>query len=120
MITQIGTVAVYVDDQEKATKFWTEQVGFELRRKTPMGPDGAWIEVAPAGAQSALVLYPKKMMPNHAELKPSIVFIVDDIQKTYETMVANGVTFKQEPNQMPWGTFAIFQDLDGHEYVLKG
>ena len=38
MITHIATVAVYVDDQEKAEEFWTKQVGFETKRKEPMGP----------------------------------------------------------------------------------
>jgi lactoylglutathione lyase len=119
MIQKIATVAVYVDDQEAAMKFWTEQVGFELRTNQPMGPNGSWIEVAPQGAESCLVLYPKSMMSNHAERKPSIVFVTEDIHKTYEAMKEKGVTFKQEPNEMPWGTFAIFLDNEGNEYVLK-
>lgn len=36
MITKIATVAVYVDDQQKAKTFWTEKAGFELIRETPM------------------------------------------------------------------------------------
>lgn len=40
MISQIGTVAVYVENQLEAVKFWTEQVGFEIRMNMPMGPDG--------------------------------------------------------------------------------
>jgi lactoylglutathione lyase len=120
MIKQIATVAVYVEDQEKALKFWTEKVGFEVYRNDPMGPGGNWIEVGPKDAQSHLVLYPKKMMPNWQELKPSIVFLCDDIHGTYEKMKQNGVEFKDEPKQMPYGTFAIFKDLDGNEFVLKG
>ncbi len=59
-----------------------------------MMPGASWLEVAPKGAESALVLYPKSMMKNWAELKPSIVFVCDDVEKTYETMKANGVTFE--------------------------
>jgi lactoylglutathione lyase len=35
-------------------------------------------------------------------------------------MKQNGVEFKDEPKQMPYGTFAIFKDIDGNEFVLKG
>lgn len=120
MIKQIATVAVYVEDQQKAKEFWTEQVGFEVRVEQPMGPGATWLEVAPAGAASALVIYPKAMMPNAGELKPSIVFVCDDIQGTYEQMKGRGVHFPEPPQKMGWGTFARFQDPEGHEYLLKG
>lgn len=120
MIQKIATVAVYTDDQQKAKTFWTEKVGFELIRETSMGPGGSWIEVAPAGAESALVIYPKTMMKNWAELKSSIVFECDNIDETYAAMKARGVRFESEPQKMQWGTFAIFNDEDGHTFVLKG
>ncbi|MBW5446902.1 VOC family protein [Cohnella sp. CFH 77786] len=120
MITQIGTVAVYVDDQQKAKTFWTEKAGFELRRETPMTPEASWIEVAPPGAQSCLVIYPKMMMAASEEMKASIVFLCDDIQGTFERMKSAGVKFLEEPNAMPWGTYARFQDEDGNEFILKG
>lgn len=53
-------------------------------------------------------------------MKPSIVFVCDDIQATYEKMKANGVQFEGEPKQMQWGTFAMFSDEDGNTFVLKG
>ncbi|MFD2169755.1 VOC family protein [Tumebacillus lipolyticus] len=120
MINKIGTVAVYVDDQEQTLKFWTEQVGFEVKANHPMGPNGSWIEVAPKGAESALVIYPKSMMENWEQQKASIVFLSDDAKKTFEEMSGRGVKFIQEPNEMPWGTFAIFEDLDGNQFLIKG
>jgi lactoylglutathione lyase len=120
MIKRIATVAVYVEDQQKAKEFWTEKVGFEVVAEHPMGPNAFWLEVAPKGAQSALVLHPKSMMKDWNEKKASIVFETDDIFGTYEKMKANGVEFSGEPQKMPWGTFAIFKDLDGNEFVLKG
>jgi predicted enzyme related to lactoylglutathione lyase len=120
MITRIATAAVYVEDQQKAKTFWLEKAGFELIRETPMGPGGSWLEVAPKGAQSALVLYPRAMMKGWEEMKPSIVFECDDIAATYERMKNNGVKFEGEPQKMQWGTFAQFYDEDGYMYVLKG
>ncbi|GAX89592.1 VOC family protein [Effusibacillus lacus] len=120
MIKQIATVAVYVEDQQKAKEFWTEKAGFVAKAEHPMGPNAFWLEVGPEGAETNLVIYPRAMMPNANELKPSIVFVCDDIQETYKAMAEKGVKFKEELKQMQWGTFAIFEDLDGNEYVLKG
>lgn len=120
MITKIATAAVYVNDQQKAKAFWTEKVGFELVQERPMGPGGSWLEVAPKGAETALVIYPKNMMANWAELKPSIVFLCDDIDATYRRMKANGVEFEGEPNKMQWGSFVAFKDEDGNSFLLKG
>ncbi|MEH7332377.1 VOC family protein [Neobacillus drentensis] len=120
MISNIATVAVYVDDQQKAKEFWTEKVGFEVKAEFPMGPNAFWLEVAPANAQSHLVLYPKAMMPGHDSMKASIVFNCEDVMGTYEKMKANGVVFKDEPKEMQWGTFVHFSDEDGNEFLLKG
>lgn len=120
MIDHIATVAVYVEDQQKAKAFWTEKVGFEVKREMPMAPGSFWLEVGPVGAETAVVLYPKSMMKNWEELKPSIVFSCSDIEGTYEKMKAGGVQFDGELNKMQWGTFASFRDEDGNSFLLKG
>jgi len=40
MIGKLGTVALYVDDQDAAERFWTERVGFEVRAKRSLGATG--------------------------------------------------------------------------------
>lgn len=100
MITNAGTVAVYVEDQQKAKEFWTDKAGFEVAAERPMEPNTFWLEVAPKDAQTRLVLYPKAMMPNAENMKASIVFECDDVLRTYEEMKAKGVQFKEEPQQM--------------------
>lgn len=120
MITKIGTVAVYVEDQQKAKEFWTEKAGFEVRAEHPMGPNAFWLEVAPQKSESRLVIYPKSMMQGSENLKASIVFECDDVIDTYKNMRANGVEFKEEPQEMQWGTFAQFSDEDGNEFIIKG
>ena len=86
MIAAIATAAIYVDDQTRSLEFWTEQVGFRVHRSLSMGPNAAWIEVGPDGAQSCLVLYPRAMMSDAAERKPSIVFTCENIEQTYQEM----------------------------------
>ena len=120
MITYINTVGIYVEDQQRALEFWTEKVGFRVRRNEPMGPDASWIEVGPDNAQTRLVIYPKSMMSNWEELKPSIVFNCVDIEDTVDKLKANGVEFIEEPQKEKWGTYARFKDIDGNEFILKG
>jgi lactoylglutathione lyase len=113
----VRTVAVYVTDIERSIRFFTEQLGFELKLDAPMGP-GRWVQVAPPGAQTHVVLFPRAMMPNWSEQKASIVFKCADILKTNEELKAKGVTFALEPTKMAWGTFASFEDMDGNTFFL--
>lgn len=120
MIRQIATVGVYVEDQEKSLEFWTGKLGFEVYANKEMGPNAKWIEVGPINVQTRLVIYPKAMKENSEEFKPSIVFECDNINEIYEKLKGKGVKFTQDLATMPWGTFAIFEDLDGNEFLLKG
>jgi lactoylglutathione lyase len=118
VIEHVKTVAVYVEDQERALDFYTRTLGFELRSDVPLGPRGRWLEVAPPGAQTGLVLYPRALMANWRELKPSFVFRCDDVRATCQQFAANGVRITGPPTEMAWGTFAKFADPDGNEFLL--
>lgn len=94
MIGPIKTVGIYVEDQQKAIELYTQKLGFEVRRKEPMEPKAFWIEVAPPGAETRFVLYPKAMMPDWAQLKSSVVFHCPDVEKTCRRLEAAGVTIR--------------------------
>jgi lactoylglutathione lyase len=55
-----------------------------------------------------LVVFPKTMMANWNERKPSIVFDCVGVKDTHNEMTARGVEFTQAPQEMGWGAFAIF------------
>jgi lactoylglutathione lyase len=118
VIRYVSTVAVYVADQDEGLRFWTEKVGFELRAERPMG-DARWLEVAPPGAASALVLYPKAMMPDWETRRAGVVFEVEDIEATCSRLTANGVAFAIPLTEMAWGRFASFVDTEGNEFGLR-
>ena len=83
MIRNVATVALYVENQDVALDFWTRQVGFEVRTSGSLGDDlGMWIEIAPPGADSCLVLYPRALSLDWAERKPSIVFDCENVVAT--------------------------------------
>ncbi|HEV8526461.1 MAG TPA: VOC family protein, partial [Actinomycetes bacterium] len=60
MLNSVRSVGIYVGDQDRAKKFFTDTLGFELLQDTPMGegPGAArWIEVAPPDRGVILVLF---------------------------------------------------------------
>lgn len=118
MLGPIKTVAIYVEDQDKALDFYLQKLGFELRRSLPMGPQARWLEVAPPGALTCLVIYPRAMMPTWEQLKPSVVFHCPDVEAACKQLEAAGVRITMPPTPLPWGSFAKFLDLDGNEFGL--
>ncbi|MBI4558395.1 MAG: VOC family protein [Candidatus Hydrogenedentes bacterium] len=120
MITHIATIAVYVEDQTRAERFWTEQVGFEVKRKDRIGNNGYWLEVGPKGERTNLVLYPKSMARSWNQYKSSIVLQCHDFDGTYEHLKRKGVPVREEPKRMQGGTYVHFRDPDGNEFLLKG
>ena len=118
MIGALKTVGVYVEDQERAVAFYTNQLGFVVRRRLPMGPNAEWVEVSPPDCQTSLVLYPKAFMSDWAERKPSIVFYCPDVEATCRSLEGHGVVIKMQPTVMPWGVFASLVDPDGNEIGL--
>ena len=126
MLTNVGTITVHVTDQDKALAFYTEKLGFEARADMPMGPGQRWIEVAPPGAQTRILLYkPTPEAPgadSYEVAKAKIgkntgmVLEVDDIEATFAELKAKGVTIIDELTQQPWGWWGVFADQDGNSY----
>ncbi len=125
MITHASTITVYVRDQDRALEFYVGKLGFEKRRDDPMGPGGPrWIEVAPRGAQTALVLYaPTEAMPGADSYERALssigtfapfVLNVDDMEKTHRELSARGVEFDDPPRKEPYGWWAAIRDADGN------
>ena len=58
-INDVLTIGVPVSDQDRALRFYLEQLGFEKRRDVPVPQfGGRWIEVAPPGASVTIALVP--------------------------------------------------------------
>lgn len=122
MITGIGKVVLPVDDQERARRFWTERIGFELRRDDSYG-DERWIELSPPDGGPLLVLSrrgagePRPEPP--AELPHSPVFFdCADVEATYRELSRRGVGFPVPPRRQHFGWWSLFEDPDGTRYAL--
>jgi predicted enzyme related to lactoylglutathione lyase len=121
---KIKLASVPIDDYDKALKFYTEVMGFQLKRDMPLGEGARWITVVspeePDGVE--LLLEPNSGYPAMKALKESLVrdsipytaFQVNDIQAEYERMKSLGVQFTMEPTNMGMTTAAILDDTCGN------
>lgn len=121
---KIKLTSVSIDDYDKALKFYTEVMGFVLKRDIPLGDGARWITVVspdePDGTE--LLLEPNANYPAMKALKealfkdgiPFTAFEVGDIHEEYERMRKLGVDFAMEPTNMGPTIAAVLNDTCGN------
>lgn len=117
MITHLKFVGVPTRDQERALKFWTEKIGFELQTDQPLGKQ-RWIELSVRNSNTGVVLFTPEGHEDRIGTFFNGSFACDDVQATYRQLRAKGVEFVGEPKKEPWGEFVIFKDPDGNQFVM--
>lgn len=113
---------VFVDDQDKALRFYTDTLGFTMKDDVPVGED-RWITVVspedPDGAE--LLLEPDKH-PAVRPFKDALVadgipatsFAVTDVVAEHERLKSRGVVFSQPPVDLGPVVTAVFDDTCGN------
>ena len=106
-------------DQDRSLQFWTDRVGCRVLTDQPFNEKQRWIELRIGSSETRLVLF----VFDEQGLKPGSPFngalACDNVEQTYQELTAKGVEFTALPQKQPWGTFAIFKDLDGNSFVLS-
>jgi catechol 2,3-dioxygenase-like lactoylglutathione lyase family enzyme len=117
-IVGVSVVSVPVSDQEQAKKFYVERIGFELMRDDDSVPGIHWVQVAPhsGGTSLTLVTWFDSMPPGSLQ---GLVLTCDDLDRTYERLVAEGVEVDRELAGQPYGKEAVIRDPDGNRLVLQ-
>jgi catechol 2,3-dioxygenase-like lactoylglutathione lyase family enzyme len=124
MIDRIGSVSIFVSDQDRAKEFYTNTLGFELREDAPLYPGASarWLSVAPPGAQTEAILYlPDENWEHYKQTvgkSQALTLTVTDLRSLATDLKAKGVKFTQEPDVQPWGTFAQIEDSEGNTLLL--
>jgi predicted enzyme related to lactoylglutathione lyase len=119
---KITLASIFVDDQDKALKFYTEVLGFRKKQDFPIG-GAKWLTVvSPEGSEdielllepngnSAAKTYQEEI---YKQGIPATSFLVEDIDKEYERLSSLGVEFLAKPTKADWGSYAIFDDTCGN------
>jgi predicted enzyme related to lactoylglutathione lyase len=118
MIRSVKFVGIPVTDQDRALRFWTEKMGFRVQTDQPLG-NQRWIELRIPGADTGVVLFTPEGHESRIGTFFNGAFACENVETTHATLRDRGVVFKKEPQKQPWGTFAIFVDPDGNEFVLS-
>ncbi|HYK35905.1 PP2C family protein-serine/threonine phosphatase [Alloacidobacterium sp.] len=119
---RLGTVNVFVRDQERSLRFYVEQLGFELALDTESPSGERLVTVAPPDGTAMLALTSPR--PGSEEYKligrpMQIAFLTEDVFGKYKEWRNRGVPFLQEPQTDPFGSISTtFQDIDGNSFTL--
>jgi catechol 2,3-dioxygenase-like lactoylglutathione lyase family enzyme len=119
---KIVLTSVFVDDQDKALRFYTQVLGFVKKTEIPLGQH-RWLTVVspddPDGVE--LVLEPSDhpaVGPYRQALAadgiPATSFAVPDVHKEHARLIGLGVKFTQDPVEMGPVTSAVFDDTCGN------
>ena len=117
-IEGIATIGIPVTDQDRALRFYTDTLGFELRIDVPLPQiGGRWIVVAPRGSEVSVALVRAgEGLPSGVET--GIRFVTADAEKTHQVLQAGGVEVGE---LLRWpGVPAMFtaKDVDGNGFEL--
>jgi predicted enzyme related to lactoylglutathione lyase len=119
MITNIKFVSIPTNDQDRAIEFWTKRVGFTIFTDQPFDENQRWVELRVGSSETRFVLFKFDAQG----LQPGMTFngalACTNVEKTYAQLMERGVEFVTPPQKQPWGTYAIFKDLDDNQFVLS-
>lgn len=124
MTQRIASVALLVRDYDEAIAYFTGILGFELREDAPREHGRRWVLVAPAGADTALLLARADGDAQQARVgdqtggRVGFFLHTDDFHRDHARMVARGVVFAEAPREETYGTVAVFEDLYGNRWDL--
>ena len=119
---RIYITSVFVDDQDKALRFYTEVLGFVKKTEVPLGEHRWLTVVSPQDPDGVELLLEPEGHPAVGPFKealsadgiPFASFAVEDVPKEVERLKALGVTFTQETLQMGPVTTAVLDDTCGN------
>ena len=119
---KIKLTTIYVNDQEKALRVYTEVLGFAKKADFSQGPF-RWLTVVspeePEGTELQLALNNSPAAKAYQEAlyqqnQPASMFFTNDVQAEYDRMTARGAKFTMPPTKVTGSTIAMLDDTCGN------
>ena len=119
---KIKVTSLYVDDQDKALRFYTDVLGLVKKNDFSQGPY-RWLTVAsaeePDGTELQLAMnnnpaakaYQQAMLQQN---QPAFMFFTDDLQGDYERAKSRGAEFTMPPTDVTASKIAMLKDTCGN------
>ena len=119
---KIRLTSIYVDNLDKALRFYTEVLGFVKKTDFSKGPY-RWLTVAsaedPDGTELQLALNDSPAAKTYQQAmfqqrQPAAMFFTDDVKGDYERIKARGAEFTMPPTEVTGSTIAQVNDSCGN------
>ena len=119
---KIKLTSIYVDNQDKALRFYTEVLGFTKKADFSQGPY-RWLTVSspeePDGTELQLALNTNPAAKTYQEAifqqgQPAAMFFTDNVQADYDGMKARGAEFTMPPTDVTASRIAMLNDTCGN------
>jgi predicted enzyme related to lactoylglutathione lyase len=119
---KIKLTTVFVDDQDRALRFYTEVLGFVKKADFSQGPY-RWLTVVsaeqPDGTQLQLAKNDNPAAKTFQQAlfgqnQPAAIFNTDDVQADYDRMKAKGAEFSMPPTDVTASKIAMVNDTCGN------
>ena len=122
MFSQVGQIMLYVNNQDEAVKFWTEQLGFSVISEEGKEQGMRWIEIAPQnGVETSIILHDKevvaKMAPELNLGTPSLMFFTENLEQLHNDLANKNITVGNIVN-MPTGKVFNFADNEENYFAV--
>lgn len=123
---KIKLTSIYVNDQDKALRFYTEVLGLVKKADFSQGPY-RWLTVAspedPQGTELQLALNDNPAGKAYQQAlfqqgQPAVMFFSDDVQADYERIKARGAEFTMPPTPVTGSTIAMLDDTCGNRIQI--
>jgi catechol 2,3-dioxygenase-like lactoylglutathione lyase family enzyme len=119
---KIHLTSIFVDDQDKALRFYTDVLGFVKKSEVPLGKDRWLTVVSPEDPDGTELLLEPDGHPAVKPYKEALVedgipaasFAVEDVSAEFNRLRELGVRFTQEPLEMGPVTTAVLDDTCGN------
>ena len=119
---KIKVTSIYVDDQDKALRFYTDVLGFVKKTDvskgpyrwltvgSPEDPDGTELQLAPNSNPPAKAYQEALFQQN----QPAIMFFTTNLAADYDRMKARGAEFTMPPTDVTGSKIAMVKDTCGN------
>ncbi|MEL7032805.1 MAG: VOC family protein [Pseudomonadota bacterium] len=124
MTQTIANITLVVPDYDAAIDFYVRVLGFSLLEDTRLSETKRWVRVAPAGAETALLLAKADGAAQAAAIgnqtggRVGFFLHTDDFARDFQVMKENGVTFRESPRHEAYGSVVVFEDPFGNLWDL--
>lgn len=125
MQQKIALIAIVVKDYDEAIAFYTQKLAFQLVADTPLSEEKRWVIISPPGNHGTNLLLAKAAnerqqasIGNQTGGRVFLFLHTDNFWRDYEQLLQNDIQFIRPPQQEPFGTVAVFEDLYGNLWDL--